>query len=112
MSPEGNRILDRSRVDFRSCKWFCAVTTQLGRVLRPPRVLFSDREVRVERHGSESYFVIGEGLLGESLGGRRLARTGAAAAVPQFHFSRLGPKGTGKQLGEPNRRKIAEAMTV
>ena len=34
------------------------------------------------------------------------------AAVPPFRFSRMGPKGTGKQLGEPNRRKIAEAMTV
>lgn len=66
----------------------------------------------MERHGSETYFVEGEGLLGESLGGREETLTGAAAAVPQFHFSRLGPKGTGKQLGEPNRRKIAEAMTV
>lgn len=73
---------------------------------------FCDREVGMERHGSETYFVEGEGLLGESLGGREETLTGAAAAVPQFHFSRLGPKGTGKQLGEPNRRKIAEAMTV
>lgn len=67
----------------------------------------------MERHGSESYFVLGEGLLGESLGGR--PRTLAAAVertVPQFRFSRLGPKGTGKQLGEPNRKKIAQAMTV
>ena len=24
----------------------------------------------------------------------------------------MGPKGTGKQLGEPNRRKIAQAMTA
>lgn len=66
----------------------------------------------MERHGSESYFVIGEGLLGESLGGRRSALTAAGEAVPQFRFSRMGPKGAGKQLGEPNRRKIAEAMTV
>jgi hypothetical protein len=29
-----------------------------------------------------------------------------------FHFSRLGPKGVGKQLGQPNRTKIAQAMTV
>ena len=64
------------------------------------------------RHGSESYFVIGEGLLGETLGGRMEARTAAGAAAPQFHFSRMGPKGDGKQLGEPNRKKIADAMTV
>ena len=70
----------------------------------------------MERHGSESYFVIGEGLLGESLGGReetlpRTMATAAPAAPPPFRFSRMGPKGTGKQLGEPNRRKIALAMT-
>ena len=28
-----------------------------------------------------------------------------------FRFSRQGPKGDGKQLGAPNRRKIATAMT-
>jgi hypothetical protein len=66
----------------------------------------------MERHGSESYFVVGEGLLGESLGGRDVVLAGAAAAAPQFRFSRLGPKGTGKQLGEPNRKKIAEVMTA
>jgi hypothetical protein len=70
----------------------------------------------VERHGSESYFVIGEGLLGESLGGRDetlppAMATAAPAPPPPFRFSRMGPKGTGKQLGEPNRRKIAQAMT-
>jgi hypothetical protein len=66
----------------------------------------------VERHGSESYFVIGEGLLGEARGGRQLAHTAALAAVPPFRFSRLGPKGAGKQLGKPNRVKIAVAMTA
>src|SRR5215218_1828548 len=65
-----------------------------------------------ERHGSESYYVIGEGLLGEALGGRQLSAATTAAAAPPFRFSRLGPKGVGKQLGEANRRKIAEAMTV
>ena len=64
------------------------------------------------RHGSESYFVLGEGLLGEALGGRALAIAADAATVPPFRFSRLGPNGAGKQLGETNRRKIAEAMTV
>jgi hypothetical protein len=69
----------------------------------------------VEHHGSESYFVLGEGLIGESLGGRderMLASTTAADAAPPFRFSRLGPKGTGKQLAEANRRRIAEAMTT
>ena len=75
-------------------------------------------------HGSESYYVIGEGLLSESVGGRELgddppivaaaARAGAgpAAAPPPFRFSRLGPKGANKQLGEPNRKKIGGAMAV
>jgi hypothetical protein len=67
----------------------------------------------MERHGSESYFVLGEGMLGEALGGREETLSAEAeAAVPQFRFSRMGPKGTGKQLGEPNRRKIAAAMTA
>ena len=67
----------------------------------------------MQRHGSESYFIIGEGLLAESLDGRPATMSLAVEeAVPPFRFSRMGPKGTGKQLGEPNRRKIAEAMTV
>ncbi len=72
----------------------------------------------MERHGSESYFVIGEGLLGESGGGRdaggEVARAAAltAAAAPPFRFSRMGPKGTGRQLGAPNRRKVAVAMAA
>ena len=67
----------------------------------------------MRRHGSESYFILGEGLLAESLEGRSQTMTAAVeAAVPPFRFSRMGPKGTDKQLGEPNRTKIAEAMTV
>jgi hypothetical protein len=63
------------------------------------------------QHGSESYFVVGEGLLGESLEGRDSARAVAsAAAAPPFRFSRMGPKGTGRQLGEPNRRKLGVLM--
>src|ERR687891_609617 len=62
-----------------------------------------------ERHGSESYFVVGEGLITESGGGRTLA---AAAAAPPFRFSRMGPHGVGRQLAEANRRRIADAMTV
>ena len=61
----------------------------------------------MERHGSESYFVIGEGLLGEARGGRQLANAKVAATAPPFRFSRMGPKGAGKQLGKPNRLKIA-----
>jgi Animal haem peroxidase len=67
----------------------------------------------VERHGSESYFVLGEGLLTESVGGRE--RTLAAAAedqAPPFRFSRMGPSGFGRQLTEPNRRKIGNAMAA
>lgn len=74
-----------------------------------------------ERHGSESYFVVGEGLLTESDGGRSAAPTAAAAAVapsavaaaaaaPPFRFSRLGPKGA--QLSDTIRRKLALAMTA
>ena len=74
-------------------------------------------------HGSESYFVIGEGLLGEAsaggTAGRRTAPgrwrprppvTAAAASVPPFRFSRMGPSGAGRQLGEPNRKKVGAAM--
>jgi hypothetical protein len=70
----------------------------------------------VERHGAETYFVIGEGLLGEGLegrqdGDRKLARATAAAAPP-FRFSRMGPKGTNRQLGRPLRLKLAAAMAA
>ena len=63
------------------------------------------------RHGSESYFVIGEGLLTESAGGRdrTLAPSVEAQAAP-FRFSRMGPRGAA--LGEANRKKLARAMTA
>jgi hypothetical protein len=70
----------------------------------------------MERHGSETYFVIGEGLLGESVGGRDVGPlpvgTAAltAAPTPPFRFSRLGPKGTGKQLSTAARRRLGDAM--
>ena len=71
----------------------------------------------MERHGSESYFVVGEGLLGEAIGGRDdgarvLFSTAAAAVTPPFRFSRMGPSGVNKQLGEPNLRKIGQAMAT
>src|SRR5215211_6054729 len=72
-------------------------------------------------HGSESYYVIGEGLLAESVGGRDGSQNGAgppaaarAAAVtassPPFRFSRMGPNGSGRQLGEGARKKLGAAM--
>lgn len=74
----------------------------------------------MEKHGSESYFVVGEGLLAESAGGRseppavaaaaRAGATATAAAAPPFRFSRMGPRGSGRQLGEANRKKLGNAM--
>jgi hypothetical protein len=62
-------------------------------------------------HGEESYYVIGEGLLSANGGPPRAAAAAApgAAPAPPFRFSRLAPKGT--QLGEPARKKLAQAMT-
>jgi hypothetical protein len=67
----------------------------------------------MHKHGSESYFVLGEGLLGESVGGRdRTLAVAAEAQAPPFRFTRMGPKGTDRQLSDANRKKIAKAMTV
>jgi Animal haem peroxidase len=67
----------------------------------------------VERHGSESYFVLGEGLLGESVGGRdRTLSAAEEEAAPPFRFSRMGPSGVERQLRDPNRRKIANAIAA
>jgi hypothetical protein len=65
----------------------------------------------VETHASESFFVLGEGLLAESAGGRQPAHA-AAAAAPPFRFSRMGPRGVNRQLGEGNRKKIAAEMAA
>ena len=62
----------------------------------------------MQKHGQESYFVIGEGLLAESGAGR--ATAAAAKASPPFRFSRMGPKGSGVQLGEGARQKLAALM--
>jgi hypothetical protein len=78
------------------------------------------------KHGSESFFVEGEGLVGTAVGGRsgdeadRLgdastSRRGAATqveagAAPPFRFSRVGPKGT--PLGKALTAKIARAMVA
>jgi len=67
----------------------------------------------VDKHGSESYFVIGEGLLAESSGGReRTLAASVEAEVPPFRFSRMGPSGVNRQLGEPNARKVGQAMAA
>jgi len=75
----------------------------------------------VAQHGSESYFVVGEGLLGESLGGRdgdvtataaAASVTASAAVTPPFRFSRMGPGGAGHQLGEGIRRRVAREMAA
>src|SRR5215217_161009 len=63
----------------------------------------------MERHGSESYFVLGEGLLDESVGGRGVT---LADGAPPFRFSRMGPRGAGVQVGDAVRRKLAVAMTA
>jgi hypothetical protein len=65
----------------------------------------------VERHGSESYFVLGEGLLAETVGGRdRALAASVEEAAPPFRFRRLGPRGD--QLGNPALERVANAMTA
>lgn len=85
-------------------------------------------------HGSESFFVLGEGLVSTALGGRsggagddltgpdpsaeqtepgadtaeRSVR--AAVVVPPFRFSRVGPRGT-PRLSVQNLTKVANAMS-
>ena len=67
----------------------------------------------MEHHGSESYYVLGEGLLTESGGGRKTTLSPELeAATPPFRFSRMGPPGTGAQLGDATRRLLATAMTT
>ena len=79
------------------------------------------------RHGSESFFIEGEGLVNTQLGGRKgdrpdpitdpdahaeahaATRAEAAAAAPPFRFSRSGPRG--RALPESLDLAIAEAMT-
>jgi hypothetical protein len=67
----------------------------------------------MKKHGSESYFVLGEGLLAEAIEGRsRSLAADVEAAAPPFRFSRMGPKGTDRQLTEASLAKLADAMTV
>src|SRR3954447_16447418 len=66
----------------------------------------------MENHGSESYYVLGEGLLTESGGGRPPPLSPEVEAkAPPFRFSRMGPSGAAHQVGEKTRQKLAAAMT-
>jgi hypothetical protein len=78
------------------------------------------------KHGSESFFIEGEGVLSAQLGGRSgdepdpvddSASTGAGAArplaptaAPPFRFSRIGPRGARLPAGLV--KKLARAMVV
>jgi Animal haem peroxidase len=73
----------------------------------------------MERHGSETFWVEGEGLLGEALGGREegdaaraLARAAGTSDPPKFRFSRMRPGASGGQHSDPTLRKLAQAMTT
>ena len=78
------------------------------------------------RHGSESFFIEGEGLLTTEVGGRKgeeadpvnvsdtptagAPKALAADEAPPFRFSRVGPKGTAPS--DAIIRKLARAMAV
>jgi hypothetical protein len=65
----------------------------------------------MERHGSESYFVIGEGLLAETAGGRvRTLSAAAEASTVPFRFTRMGPNGQGKQQTVALLKRLGEEM--
>jgi hypothetical protein len=83
-------------------------------LVRSSTICFASRKGdAVQHHGSESYFVIGEGLLGESVGGRdRTLASAVEAQTAPFRFSRMGPSGINRQLPDPNRKKIGNAMTA
>jgi hypothetical protein len=66
-----------------------------------------------QHHGSESYYVLGEGLLTKSGGGRPVPLAPEVEAqIAPFRFSRMGPSGAGMQIGEMTRQKLATAMTT
>jgi hypothetical protein len=68
----------------------------------------------MEKHGFETYFVVGEGFLSDSSDGEAAiaAAAAAVAAAPPFGFSRMGPRGLNRQLGEPNRKRVGNAMAA
>ena len=69
------------------------------------------------RHSREHFFIEGEGLVGDPATAPATApvddapgRARAAAAAPEFRFSRMGPRG--KRMPEAILRKVAKAMTA
>jgi hypothetical protein len=63
----------------------------------------------VERHARDSYFIVGEGVVGADPDELSIAG-GAAAVAPTFRFSRIGPRS--RPVGAALRRKLADAMTA
>ena len=66
----------------------------------------------MEKHGSESYYVVGEGLLDEADGGRTVAKLEVEDTAPPFRFSRMGPRGVNLQPGEGIRKKVGNEMAA
>src|SRR6476469_4752828 len=71
--------------------------------------------VMVDRHGRESYFVVGEGWFTPEGGGRGGAeevslRVAGDSPIPPFRFSRLGPRAATHQLTDPTRKSLGVAM--
>jgi hypothetical protein len=72
-----------------------------------------EQEAGMDKHGSESFFVVGEGLLAESAEGRDAApHIAGLAPAPPFRFSRMGPNGAGRQPGEGIRQKVGREMAA
>jgi hypothetical protein len=64
----------------------------------------------MERHARDSYFIVDEGVIGADPAELNLASGAVAAAeVPTFRFSRIGPRSPLLAIGI--RRKVANAMT-
>src|SRR3954453_5456555 len=93
-----------------------------ARVLIVAASVLSQGEQHMGRitHGSESFFVLNEGVVSTAIGGRSgdagddvtegREPVAQAVSVPPFRFSRLGPKGT-PRLSVPNLTKVVNAMT-
>src|SRR5262245_14473128 len=94
------------------------------RTRRPRVVPFYFGRV-TSRHGSETFFIVGEGVVNTQLGGRSddqpdpithpdraasVAPDLAAGAAPPFRFRRVGPKGT--KLRPSIASKLAKAMVT
>jgi hypothetical protein len=66
----------------------------------------------VEKHGSESYYIVGEGLIDVADGGRTVAALDTEDTAPPFRFSRMGPRGVNRQPGEGIRRRVGNEMAA